>query len=64
MLRGATGCAIEIVKVFVADCGVDEESLTFTAKLNWPDWVGVPLMVPVALRVRPGGNEPELMNQL
>ena len=35
-----------------------------TAKLNEPDAVGVPEIVPVADSVRPAGNAPELMVQL
>ena len=38
------------------------ESVTFEVKVNVPAALGVPLMMPVeAFRVRPAGNEPELM---
>jgi hypothetical protein len=48
---------------FVAVCGVDEESLTWTVKEVVPDCVGVPLIWPVeAVRLSPGGNNPELID--
>ena len=35
-----------------------EESVTCTVKLDWPALVGVPLMVPPLLKLRPAGNAP------
>jgi len=47
------------IKDFVVTCGTgDNESVTFTVKVKVPVAVGVPEMVPVELRVRPGGNDP------
>ena len=40
------------------------ESVTFTVKLNEPDAVGVPEMVPPEDSVRPVGKAPELRLQL
>ena len=40
------------------------ESVTFTVKLNEPEAVGVPEIVPAEDRVRPAGKAPELMLQL
>lgn len=38
--------------------------MTFTVKLNEPEVVGVPEIVPAATRVRPPGREPELRLQV
>ena len=43
----------------VAFCIGEDESVTCTAKLNWPTVVGVPLIVPPLLKLRPPGNEPD-----
>jgi hypothetical protein len=40
------------------------ESVTFAAKVNEPDAVGVPEIVPAVERVRPAGREPEPIVQL
>ena len=40
------------------------ESVAFTVKLNEPEAVGVPEMVPAEDSVRPAGKAPELMFQL
>jgi hypothetical protein len=50
----------------VAVCGVGAvESVTFAVKLNDPEVVGVPEIVPLAAAsVRPAGKAPELMLQL
>ena len=40
------------------------ESLTFTVKEEVPAVVGVPLICPELLKVRPAGREPELSDQL
>ena len=54
------------LKAFVAVCAEGKvESVTLAVKLNEPDAVGVPEIVPVAAaRVKPAGNAPELMLQL
>ncbi len=54
------------VSAFVAVCAVGVvESVTFAVKLNEPDAVGVPEIVPLdADSVRPAGNAPALMLQL
>jgi hypothetical protein len=50
---------------FVAVCAVGVvESVTFAVKLNEPDAVGVPEIVPALDKVRPAGRAPELMLQL
>jgi hypothetical protein len=38
----------------------EEESVTCTVKLDRPARVGVPLIVPLLLRLRPAGNEPDV----
>jgi hypothetical protein len=43
----------------VAFCTFEEESVTCTVKLDWPELVGVPLIVPPTLKLRPAGNVPE-----
>jgi hypothetical protein len=47
-------------KVFEARCSGEEESVTWTVKLDWPALVGVPLIVPFLLKLRPAGNAPEV----
>jgi hypothetical protein len=44
----------------VAFCAGEEESVTCTVKLDWPVLVGVPLMVPPLLKLRPAGNAPDV----
>ena len=62
---GVTAAATVSVNDFVAVCAVGEvESVTLAVKLNEPDAVGGPEIVPVADRVRPPGKAPELMLQL
>ena len=55
-----------MLKDWVAVCAVGVvESVTFAVKLNEPDDVGVPEIVPLeAFNVSPPGNAPELMLQL
>lgn len=55
-----------MLKAFVAVCAEGEvESVTLAVKLNEPDVVGVPEIVPVAAaKASPPGNAPELMLQL
>ena len=63
---GLGAAAIVRVSAFVAVCAEGEvESVTLAVKLNEPDAVGAPEMLPVpAVRVRPAGKAPELMVQL
>ena len=62
---GFGAAAIVRVKAFVAVCAGEVESVTLAVKLNEPDAVGVPEMLPVpAVSVRPAGRAPELMLQL
>jgi hypothetical protein len=63
---GFGAAAIVRVKAFVAVCAVGEvESVTLAVKVNEPDAVGVPEMLPVpAFSVIPAGRAPELMLQL
>jgi len=44
----------------VAFCTGEEESVTCTVKLDWPAPVGVPLIVPFLLKLRPAGNAPDV----
>ena len=55
-----------MVKDFVAVCAVGEvESVTFAVKLNEPEVVGVPEIVPLdAESVKPAGSAPALILQL
>ena len=54
-----------MVNDFAAVCAVGVvESVTFTVKLNEPDAVGVPEIVPPDESVRPPGRAPELRVQL
>ena len=66
ILTGVTAAATVRLNDFVAVCAVGVvESVTFAVKLNVPDAVGVPEIVPVAaVSVSPPGNAPELMLQL
>ena len=51
------------VMVLLAE--LPEESTALAVKLNVPEVVGVPVIAPVdALRVRPAGREPELMEKV
>jgi hypothetical protein len=43
----------------VASCTDEEESVTCTVKLDWPALVGVPLIVPPLLKLRPAGKVPD-----
>jgi hypothetical protein len=42
----------------------EDESATCTVKEEFPACVGIPLIVPLAARVKPVGNVPEVMDQL
>jgi hypothetical protein len=48
-----------MAKSLVAFCTGEEESVTCSVKLNWPAPVGVPLIVPFLLRLRPAGSVPD-----
>jgi len=66
MCTGKTAAATVIVTDFEAVCAAGRvESVTLAVKLNEPDVVGVPEIVPVAAAsVSPAGNAPELTLQL
>lgn len=65
IFTGVTAAAMLMVNDFEAVCAVGVvESVTFIVKLNEPDAVGVPEMVPAAESVRPAGRAPELTLQL
>ena len=50
---------------WVADCGLEAESVTFTVKFVVPERVGVPEILPVpALSANPAGRLPEAMLQI
>ena len=62
---GLTPAAMARVSDSVAVCAVGVvESVTLAVKLNEPEAVGVPEIVPAEDRVRPAGKAPELMLQL
>ena len=62
---GFGAAAIVRLKALVADCEGEVESVTLAVKLNEPEAVGVPEMLPVpAVSVRPAGKAPALMLQL
>ena len=63
MLTGTTETVM--LRAFVAVCAVGVvESVTCTVKLNVPEEVGVPEIVPVeAARFKPAGKDPEPMLQ-
>jgi hypothetical protein len=56
--------AIEIANGLDAIQGGELESVTSAVKLYCPEAVGVPLMIPLEARVKPGGRFPELTTQL
>ena len=57
VIDGGAGESMVIVKLWSANCGI--ESVTRSVKVNRPELVGVPEIVPVeGLSVRPGGNAP------
>jgi hypothetical protein len=54
-----------MLSALVADCAGVPESVACTVKLEAPDAVGVPEIVPLLLlRVRPEGREPEMIDQV
>ena len=60
---GVTTEEMVILRLAVALCTGELESLTFTVNDDVPAVVGVPLIWPEVLRVRPAGREPELSDQ-
>ena len=52
-----------ILRLAVALCAGEVESLTLTVKEEVPAVVGVPLIWPEVLRVSPADREPELSDQ-
>lgn len=49
---------IEMLSCCVAETGVAAESVTLIVKVELPGAVGVPEIVPLALKVSPAGNDP------
>jgi len=60
---GRTSAKTVIVNDWTALNLGEDESSTLAAKVDEPTVVGVPEMVPVALRLSPAGNEPEFTVQ-
>ena len=57
VIDGGVGVWMVIVKFCSSNCGI--ESVTRRVKLNDPELVGVPAILPlVVLRLRPGGKAP------
>ena len=55
---------IIIDRAFVAVSAGVCESVTRTVKLEVPEAVGVPLITPPELRLKPAGSEPDASDQL
>ena len=65
IVTGVTAAATVMLRAFVAVCCGEEESLTWTVKVEVPADVGVPLIWPVeAASVRPAGKVPELSDHV
>jgi len=62
--NGATLAVIAILKFVVAFCTGELESLTATVNKEVAAVVGVPLIWPALLSVKPAGSEPELTDQV
>ena len=60
---GVMEAEMVILRLAAALCTGEVESLTFTVNDDVPAVVGVPLIWPEVLRVRPAGREPELSDQ-
>ena len=57
VIDGGVGELMVIVKFWSSNCGI--ESVTRRVRLNEPELVGVPEILPlVVLRMRPGGKAP------
>jgi hypothetical protein len=61
---GVTPAATVILRFAVAFCTGELESVTLTVNEDVPAVVGVPLIWPELLSVRPAGKEPALIDQL
>jgi hypothetical protein len=61
---GVGAAAIVSEKPDVESCGELSESFTVTLNSKVPLALGVPLIVPLAERVRPAGKEPEARLQI
>ena len=64
MVRLPGTAAMLMLNCLVAVTAGDSASATFTVKLEAPADVGVPLMAPLLLRLRPAGRVPELRLQV
>jgi hypothetical protein len=60
IVSGSTLAITLMENGLVAFCTGAEESVTCTVKSDWPAVVGVPLMVPSLLKLRPAGNAPDV----
>ena len=60
---GVTEAEMGIARLAVALCTGEVESLTFTVKEEVPAVVGVPLICPELLSVKPPGKEPAVTDQ-
>ena len=61
---GVADAAMVMLRVAVALCAGELLSVTFTVNEDVPAVVGVPLICPELLSVKPVGKEPELSDQL
>jgi hypothetical protein len=61
---GVTAVVMAILRFAVALCAGVLESVTFTVNEEVPAVVGVPLICPELLSVKPAGKLPELTDQL
>ena len=61
---GVTEAEMVILRLAVALCAGEVESLIFTVNDEVPAAVGVPLICPELPRVSPAGRVPELTDQL
>jgi hypothetical protein len=60
----APAAAIVMLRLVEAVCASELESVTCTANEDPPACVGVPEICPLGESVRPGGNEPDVMDQV
>ena len=61
---GVTAAATTMLRFAVMLCAGELESIRLTVNEKVPATVGVPLICPELLSVRPVGSEPELTDQL
>jgi len=61
---GGTEAEVVMLRFAVMLCAGELESVRVTVNENVPTAVGVPLICPELLSVRPDGREPELIDQL